>query len=108
VNVVASGDQTAMLNELLLKNGLGALGVHAITKTKTIAGNTVHRVLMVDDKLLWLCFEPYSEALKHEIISAKPAQVILLNSCFSGDNADEQIANLQLELSGLGIDFLII
>lgn len=108
VNVVASGDQIAMLSELLLKNGLGALGVHAITKTKTIAGTTVHRVLMADDKVLWLCFEPYTEALKNEIVSVKPDQVILLNSCFVGENADEQLSNLQLELAGLEIALLVI
>lgn len=108
VNVVASGDQIAMLSELLLKNGLGALGVHAITKTKIIAGITVHRVLMADDKVLWLCFEPYTEALKNEIVSAKPEQVILLNSCFVGEKADEQISNLQLELAGLEIALLVI
>lgn len=101
-------NQTAMLTELLLKHGLGVLGVHAISKPKTLAGVTVHRVLLKDDKHLWLCFEPYSEALKNEIVSGKPDQVILLNSCFVGDKADEQISNLQLELAGLEIALLVI
>lgn len=100
--------QTAMLTELLLKHGLGALGVHAISEPKQIAGVTVHRVLMQDDRRLWLCFEPYTEALKEEIIKARPAQVILLNSCFVGDKADELLSNLQLELSGLDIGLTII
>jgi adenine-specific DNA-methyltransferase len=72
--------QIAMLAELLLKHGLGALGVHAISKPILLAGITIHRVLMADDRYLWLCFEPYAEALKDEIARAKPAQVILLNS----------------------------
>ena len=106
--VQAADAQTAMLTELLLKNGLGALGVHAISKPKQMAGVTVHRVLMQDDRQLWLCFEAYSEALKQEIVNAKPAQVIMLNSCFVGDKADELLSNLQLELSGLGIGLLVI
>ena len=100
--------QTAMLAELLLKHGLGALGVHAITKPITLAGATIHRVLMADERQLWLCFDPYTEALKDEIVKAKPAQVTLLNSCFDGDKADELLSNLQLELQGLGIGLLVI
>jgi adenine-specific DNA-methyltransferase len=100
--------QTAMLAELLLKHGLGALGVHAITRPLTVAGVTVHRVLMRDDATLWLCFGPYAEDLKDEIVKAQPAQVILLNSCFVGDKADELLANLQLELAGLDIGLTVI
>jgi len=100
--------QTAMLAELLLKHGLGALGVHAISKPAQLAGVTVHRVLMHDDKQLWLCFEPYSSALKDEISKARPAQVVLLNSCFVGDKADELLSNLQLELAGLDIGLTVI
>lgn len=100
--------QTAMLSELLLKHGLGALGVHAISKPVQLAGVTVHRVLMHDDKQLWLCFEPYSSALKDEISKARPAQVVLLNSCFVGDKADELLSNLQLELAGLDIGLIVI
>jgi adenine-specific DNA-methyltransferase len=100
--------QTAMLAELLLKHGLGALGVHAIAKPRQVAGVTVHRVLMADDKTMWLCFETYTDALKDEIVQAKPAQVVMLNSCFVGDKADEQLANLQLELAGLDIGLTVI
>ncbi len=101
--------QQAMLTELLLKNGLGALGVHAVSKPKTLAcGMTIHRVLKEDNKHLWLCFEPYQAALKDEIVKAKPAQVILLNSCFTGNKADEAISNLQLELDHLNINLLVI
>lgn len=101
--------QTAMLTELLLKNGLGILGVHAISRPKKLAcGISLHRVLMPDDNQLWLCFEPYQEALKEEIIKAKPAQVILLNSCFAGTAADEQLSNLQLELAHHEIKLLVI
>lgn len=105
----AHANQTAMLTELLLKQGLGALGVHAISKPRTLdCGVTVHRVLMADDSQLWLCFEPYLDALREEIIKAKPAQVIMLNSCFVGEKADEQLSNLQLELVGLDIGLLVI
>jgi len=100
--------QTYMLVELLLKHGLGALGVHAISKSREIAGVTVHRVLMADDKTMWLCFETYTEALKEEIVKAMPAQVVMLNSCFVGSKADEQLANLQLELTGLDIALTVI
>lgn len=100
--------QTAMLSELLLKMGLGALGVQAIAKSETVAGLTVHRVLLNDNRELWLCFEPYQSALKDEIAKARPAQVVLLNSCFTGEKADEQLANLQLELQGLGIALTVI
>lgn len=100
--------QTAMLAELLLKQGLGALGVHAVSKPKQIAGVMVNRVLMKDDRQMWLCFEPYNEQLKDEVVKAKPAQVVMLNSCFTGDKADELLANLQLELQGLDIGLLVI
>jgi adenine-specific DNA-methyltransferase len=63
---------------------------------------------MADDAVLWLCFEPYSADLKDAIVDAKPAQVMLLNSCFTGDKADELLANLQLELKGLGIGLTVI
>lgn len=101
-------DQIAMLAELLLKHGLGALGVHAISKPKQLAGVTVHRVLMSDDRDMWLCFDPYTEALKDEIVHAKPAKVVMLNSCFVGPKADELLSNLQLELAGLEIGLTVI
>ena len=102
-------EQTAMLTELLLKNGLGALGVHAVSKPRTLAcGVTVHRVLREDDRYLWLCFEPYVEALRDEILSASPAQVIMLNSCFVGAQGDEQLSNLQLDLAAQDISLLVI
>ena len=82
--------------------------MHAVSKSLPVAGVTVHRVLMPDDSVMWLCFEPYSAAFKDEIVKAKPAQVVLLNSCFVGDKADELLANLQLELSGLDIGLTII
>ena len=100
--------QAAMLAELLLKHGLGALGVHAISKPKLLAGATVHRVRMPNDKIMWLCFDPYTEALKGEIVKAAPAQVVLLNSCFVGSKADELLSNLQLELAGLEIGLTVI
>lgn len=100
----ATDAQTAMLTELLLKHGLGALGVHAVSAPKQVAGVTVHRVLMPDDKAMWLCFDTYTDALKDEIVKAQPAQVVMLNSCFVGDKADEQLSNLQLELGAPGLD----
>ncbi len=104
----AADAQTAMLAELLLKHGLGALAVHAISKPVQLAGVTVHRVLMHDDKQMWLCFEPYTAALKDEITKARPAQVVMLNSCFASDKADELLSNLQLELAGLDIGLTVI
>ena len=102
-------EQTAMLTELLLKNGLGALGVHAVSKPRTLAcGVTVHRVLREDDRYLWLCFEPYVDAVRDEILNANPAQVIMLNSCFTGTQGDEQLSNLQLELAAQDISLLVI
>ena len=100
--------QTAMLAELLLKHGLGALGVHAISKPKQLAGVTIYRVRMPDDRDMWLCFDPYTEALKTEITQAKPAKVVMLNSCFVSPKADELLSNLQLELAGLEIGLTVI
>lgn len=105
----ATDSQLDMLTELLLKNGQGALGVHAVSKPRTLAcGVTVHRVLREDDRYLWLCFDPYVEALKEDIIKAHPAQVIMLNSSHTGDKADEGLSNLQNELAGHDIQLLII
>ncbi len=100
--------QTAMLAELLLKHGLGALGVHAIARPLQVAGVTVHRVLMDDDTTMWLCFETCTDGLKDEIVKAKPAQVVMLNTCFVGAKADQQLANLQLELAGMDIRLTVI
>lgn len=100
--------QAVMLTELLLKFGIGALGVHAIAKPREVAGVKVHRVLMADDTTMWLCFEAYTDALKEEIVKAKPSQMVMLNTCFSGAKADEQLANLQLELTSSGIRLTVI
>lgn len=104
----AAAVQTALLTELLLKLGLGALGVDAITQPLAVAGVTVHRVLLPDDRRLWLCFEPFTDALKDAIVRERPAQVLLLNSCFTGRKADEQMTNLTLELTGLDIALTVI
>lgn len=104
----AAAVQTALLTELLLKLGLGALGVDAITQPLVVAGVTVHRVLLPDDRRLWLCFEPFTDALKDAIVRERPAQVLLLNSCFTGRKADEQMTNLTLELAGLDIALTVI
>lgn len=100
--------QTAMLAELLLKYGLGTLGVNAISNPLTVEGATIHRVLMPDGCHLWLSFDPYTPSLKDVIVKEKPAKVILLNSCFQGDKADELLSNLQLELAGLEIGLTVI
>jgi adenine-specific DNA-methyltransferase len=100
--------QIAMLAELLLKHGLGALGVHAISESKQLAGVSVYCVRMPDDRDMWLCFDPYTEALKTEITQAKPAKVVMLNSCFVGPKADELLSNLQLELAVLEISLTVI
>jgi adenine-specific DNA-methyltransferase len=102
---------TAMLTELLLKKGLGALGVAghgAISKAMQVAGVTVYRVLTRTDETIWLCFEAYNEALKEAVVKDKPAQVLMLNSCFVGAKADELLSNLQLELNGLEIELTVI
>ena len=104
-----NNSQIAMLTELLLKNGLGALGIHAISALKTLdCGLTIHCIPMNDEQALWVCFTPYQDALKAEISKQRPAQVIMLNSCFSGEKADEQLSNLKLELEHLEIGLLII
>ncbi|NOT18181.1 MAG: site-specific DNA-methyltransferase [Sulfuriferula sp.] len=97
-----------MLAELLLKMGLGLVGVDAITKPVTIAGCEIQRVLLPDNRLLWVCFATYLPPLKAEIVKAKPHQVLMLNSCFTGDKADEQLTNLQLELDAYDIRLTVI
>ena len=104
----AAPDENAMLTELLLKQGLGVLGVHAISKPMQKAGVTVHRVLMDNDRVMWVCFQPYNDGLKEEIVKARPAQVVLLNSCFTGGHADQQLSNLQLEAAEQDIGLLIV
>lgn len=97
-----------MLAELLLKLGLGALGVDTISKPMQRGGVKVHRVLMPDDRDLWLCFDTYQPTLKEAIVKEKPAQVILLSSAFQGEKADEDLANLQLELAALDINLTVV
>ncbi|MDO5103692.1 MAG: site-specific DNA-methyltransferase, partial [Lautropia sp.] len=108
VTLADAETEQAMLTELLLKLGLGALGVDAISKPITQGGVKVHRVLLPDDRDLWLCFEPYKPELKEAIVKQKPAQVILLSSAFQGEKADEALANLQLELAALDINLTVV
>jgi adenine-specific DNA-methyltransferase len=91
--------QHALLTELLLKKGLGVLGVDVQASPQAVGDATLYRVLMPDAQVLYLCFDPYSVALKMAIVADQPAQVVLLNSCFVGDKADEQLSNLSLELA---------
>jgi adenine-specific DNA-methyltransferase len=104
----AGSEHQAMLAELLLKHGLGALGVHAISQSVEVAGAVVYSVPMPDNKAMLLCFAPYTPAIKEHIIHAAPARVVMLNSCFVGSKADELLANLQLELAGLEIGLTVI
>ena len=108
VSVHDAETEQAMLAELLLKLGLGALGVDTISKPMQRGGVKVHRVLMPDDRDLWLCFDTYQPTLKEAIVKEKPAQVILLSSAFQGEKADEDLANLQLELAALDINLTVV
>jgi adenine-specific DNA-methyltransferase len=100
--------QTAMLAELLLKHGLGALGVDALNQPLPVGEATVHRVSLPDARAMWLCFDTYTPALKEAIVAHKPAHMVLLNSCFLGDKADELLSNLRLELAALDINLTVI
>ena len=100
--------QSAMLTELLLKNGLGVLGVDAVSQPMQVQTAVVHCVMMPDGRALWLCFDAYIPALKEAMVQAKPAQVVMLNSCFAGNKADELLSNLKLELGALKIGLLVI
>lgn len=104
----ATEAQRAMLTELLLKHGLGALGVDAVSQPLPVGQATVHRVTLPDSRAMWLCFDAYTPELKAAIVAAKPAQVVLLNSCFVGPKADELLANLKLELAALEIGLTVI
>lgn len=89
------GSQTDnMLVELCLKSGLG-LNVGYQKENgfyKTTLG-------------VWFCFETYTDAMKNDIVAAKPQKLVCLNSCFT---SDEVLSNLQLELKENGIICLII
>lgn len=100
--------QRAMLAELLLKHGLGALGVHAISTPLQLPDAKVQCVPLQDGRSLWLCLDRYTPAMKDAIVQARPAQVVVLNSCFVGDKADELLANLQLELASHEIGLVVI
>lgn len=101
-------DARAMLAELLLKFGLGVLGVHAKSESMQVGKATVHCVPMAGERTMWLCFDLYTPALRDALVQARPAQVVLLNSCFAGARADEQLSNLQLELATLDIRLTVI
>ena len=106
--VQAAEAQCAMLTELLLKHGLGALNVDAVSQLLPVGEATVHSVTLPDSRAMWLCFDPYTLALKASIVAAKPAQVVMLNTCFVGHKADELLANLKLELAALEIGLTVI
>ena len=100
--------QQNMLTELLLKMGLGLVGVEAKASLISVADTEIYAVSLPESGLLWLCFNPYKTALKAEIVKAKPQQIVFLNSCFIGSNADEQLTNLELELKQQHIKLTVI
>ena len=100
--------QQNMLTELLLKMGLGLAGVEAKANLITVVDTEIYAVSLLEGGLLWLCFNPYKTALKAEIVKAKPQQIVFLNSCFTGSNADEQLTNLELELQQHDIKLTVI
>lgn len=105
----ASSSQQNMLVELLLKMGLGLTEASAVITPLSMANTQVYEVKQpIQSIARWFCFSPYTAALKAEIVSARPQQVILLNTCFVGDNADEQLTNLKLELKTHDIKLMLI
>lgn len=97
-----------ILVELLLKMGLGLEMNLSNTKTLTFSNINVYEFRQSTDTSKWFCFSQYSDELKKEIIKAKPEQIIFLNTCFTGDKADEQLTNLKLELKNHNIKLLLI
>ena len=98
-----------MLTELLLKMGLGITEASAVITPLSVVNTQIYEVKQpVQNTVYWFCFSPYTAALKAEIVKAKPQQVILLNTCFVGDNADEQMTNLKLELKTHDIKLMLI
>lgn len=84
------GSQTDnMLVELCLKSGLG-LNV----------GYQKENGFYKTNLGVWFCFETYTDAMKNDIVAAKPQKLVCLNSCFT---SDEVLSNLQLELREHGI-----
>lgn len=94
-----------MLTELLLKYGLGTLGVDIKTQPMQIPANdmsgvyTVYAVQTPANQVLWFYFDKYAPEIKAAIVKNKPHEVIMLNACFADENRDEAIANLQLEMA---------
>jgi SNF2 family DNA or RNA helicase len=84
------------------------LGADATSQHLPVAGVTVYRLLMQDDQRMWLCLDAYTPALKGAIVKERPAQMVMLNSCFTSKKADELLSNLQLELAGLDLGLTVI
>ncbi len=90
-----------MLYELLIKGGFDLTTTVAKLKISETAN-----AYNVDNGILWVFFDKYSPSVKAAILAAKPERLIVLDSCFDGD--DVAITNLQLDLRENGIDLTII
>lgn len=99
-----SGQRNAdieMLTELLLKSNQGTLGVDVAYCCGDVDGTPYYEAMLRDGGVLWACFAPYTVAFKVAVLAHKPTQVLMLNSCFTGEKADEHIKNLTMEVEAL-------
>ena len=90
-----------MLYELLIKGGFDL-----ITTIEKLQIDEITNIYNVDKGRLWVFFDKYTPSVKAAILAAKPERLIVLDSCFDGD--DVAITNLQLDLRENGIDLTII
>jgi adenine-specific DNA-methyltransferase len=90
-----------MLYELLVKGGFDLT-----TTVEKLQINETTKIYNVDNGKLWVFFDKYTIDVKATIVAAKPERLIVLDSCFDGD--DVAITNLQLDLRENSIDLTII
>jgi adenine-specific DNA-methyltransferase len=80
-----------MLYELLIKGGFDlSMPIERLTINETTT------IYTIDDGKLCILFDKYNIEIKKAVVAAKPKRLIVLDSCFDGD--DVAITNLQLDL----------
>ncbi|MBK8922652.1 MAG: hypothetical protein IPM81_14290 [Saprospirales bacterium] len=91
-----------MLTELVLKAGLP---LTVDVEQKEFAGCPVFDVAK---GRLWLALDEVKPALFQAAAEARPSVFVTLSGLFTGKNADQTMANANLQLKDAGVEFKVI
>lgn len=96
------GKHSALLSELVLKAGL------PLTVDITVESVDDCTVFNVDNGRMWVALDNVTPAVFQAAAAARPSAFVTISGLFSGADADEIMANANLQLKDAGVDFKVI